>query len=516
MATRLGSASFRDRLLPRNRSALPSKLALRNQRSIQNQIRSLHLFEHHSQAMLKRAKLKIPSATTLLYTRTLQSTVGSYPSSSAYIKRQDPMGSNPVLYVEKGSFTQHSEEMRIVKEWFAERNAQCDALGVNHRASIYVHEAIKIHQRWRLTMTIDRKTCTPVIKIRDLQDPVKQPDGSYSGMQYHFELKDGEEKLAPFVANFAGRHKLGKVLRESFNKILSAVYEIFTKCQALSLEVDLLRPMGNYRLICVNSHFEFDDDAPKSARKKYTASREVLFEVQAERFAEIHGFVYVKMSDGNIGTVVNGAGLAMSTTDAIQQYGGQSNNFLDVGGQATTETMQKAFRVVMSDPKVKVVIINIYGGITKCDMIAESIIAAAKDYLIGVEVVVRLQGTNAEAGLKMIEDANLGFHVESGFAAAASKAVELSKAVRNKPISPKRLAALDRLGPLDEKELWDDEKVEKGKRRKAMKMKQKKAREREIKKKTTEKEARIAEIKKRKLERDAAKAEAKEEANRTW
>ena len=120
--------------------------------------------------------------------------------------------------------------------------------------------------------------------------------------------------------------------------------------------------------------------------------------------------------------IKDGAGLAMSTTDAIQQYGGQSNNFLDVGGQATTETMQKAFRVVMSDPKVKVVIINIYGGkweesvlldycwigltngigITKCDMIAESIIAAAKDYFIGVEVVVRLQGTNAEAGLKMV------------------------------------------------------------------------------------------------------------------
>ncbi|RFN52441.1 succinyl-coa ligase ADP-forming subunit beta [Fusarium flagelliforme] len=368
-------------------------------------------------------------------------------------------------------------------------------------------------------MTIDRKTCTPVIKIRDLQDPVKLPDGSYSGMQYHFELKDGEERLAPFVANFAGRYKLGKMLRESFNKVLSAVYGIFTKCQALSLEVDLLRQMGDKRFICVNSHFEFDDDAPKRARKIYSASREVLFEVQAERFAEIHGFVYVKMSDGNIGTVVNGAGLAMSTTDAIQQYGGQSNNFLDVGGQATTETMQKAFRVVMSDPKVKVVIINIYGGITKCDMIAESIIAAAKDYLIGVEVVVRLQGTNAEAGLKMIEDANLGFHVESGFATAASKAVELSKAVKNKPISPKRLAALDRLGPLNEKELWDNEKLEKGKKRKATKVKQKRVREREIKKKAREREEREAEIRRGKLERDAAKAKAKaeaEEANKTW
>ncbi|KAJ4118741.1 hypothetical protein NW768_010802 [Fusarium equiseti] len=516
MATRIGSGSFRDRLLPRNCNVLSSKLDLRHQPSIQNQIRSLHLFEHHSQAMLKRADLKIPAATTSLFTRTLQSTVSSYPSSSAFIKRQDPMGSDPVIFVEKGSFTERSEEMLTVKEWFAERNAQFEVLGVNPRASIYLHEAIKITQRWRLTMTIDRRTCTPVIKIRDLQDPVKLPDGTYSGMQYHFELKDGEEKLAPFVANFAGRHELGKVLRESFKKVLYAVYGIFTKCQALSLEVDLLRPMGNKRLICVNSHFEFDDDAPKRARKIYTPSREVHFEVQEERFAEIHGFVYVKMSDGNIGTVVNGAGLAMSTTDAIQQYGGQSNNFLDVGGQATTQTMQKAFRVVMSDPKVKVVIINIYGGITKCDMIAESIIAAAKDYLIGVEVVVRLQGTNAEAGLKMIEDANLGFHVESGFAAAASKAVELSKAVEKEPISPKRLAALDRLGPLDEKELWDNEKLEKLKKRKATKMKQKKVREREITKKAREREEREAEIRKAKLERDAAKAKAKEEANKTW
>ncbi|KAM0236960.1 hypothetical protein ACHAP5_009250 [Fusarium lateritium] len=165
-------------------------------------------------------------------------------------------------------------------------------------------------------------------------------------------------------------------------------------------------------------------------------------EVKEEVYAEEHGLVYIKM-EGSIGTVVNGAGLASATNDAISLYGGSSANFLDAGGQATKETMLQAFKIIIADQNVKSILVNIFGGeydaldvsiganrqigITRCDMIAESIIAAAKELgQFRVPVVARLQGTNSEAGLKMLADADLGIHVEADFGEAARKAVKLA------------------------------------------------------------------------------------------
>ncbi|KAM0262655.1 hypothetical protein ACHAPA_009169 [Fusarium lateritium] len=165
-------------------------------------------------------------------------------------------------------------------------------------------------------------------------------------------------------------------------------------------------------------------------------------EVKEEVYAEEHGLVYIKM-EGSIGTVVNGAGLASATNDAISLYGGSSANFLDAGGQATKETMLQAFKIIIADQNVKSILVNIFGGeydalgdstganrqigITRCDMIAESIIAAAKELgQFRVPVVARLQGTNSEAGLKMLADADLGIHVEADFGEAARKAVQLA------------------------------------------------------------------------------------------
>ncbi|GKT67883.1 succinyl-CoA synthetase beta chain [Colletotrichum tofieldiae] len=151
-----------------------------------------------------------------------------------------------------------------------------------------------------------------------------------------------------------------------------------------------------------------------------------MYEASEEIEAEKYGLVYVKM-DGNIGNVVNGAGLAMATNDAIALHGGTSANFLDAGGQATKDTMVKAFDIILRDERVKTVLVNIYGGITRGDMIAESILAAAKELgPLKVPMVVRLQGTNSELGLKILEEANLGLHTEADFGKAAEKAVKLA------------------------------------------------------------------------------------------
>ncbi|KAJ4328885.1 hypothetical protein N0V84_000673 [Fusarium piperis] len=202
------------------------------------------------------------------------------------------------------------------------------------------------------------------------------------------------------------------------------MFEIFSEKEAINLETNLLCTLDG-QLICSDSGFFFDDAAQKRQPDLF-ALRDSAQEIQEEVEAEKYGLVYVRM-DGNIGNVVNGAGLAMATNDAISLYGGSSANFLDAGGQATKETMLQAFGIIMRDERVKAILVNIYGGITRCDMIAESIIAAASELgPLRVPMVVRLQGTNSDAGLKLLSNTDLGIHVEADFGEAARKAVELA------------------------------------------------------------------------------------------
>lgn len=293
------------------------------------------------------------------------------------------------------------------------------------RTSMYVHEAIEADGHWRLVMTIDRKTCRPVLKIRDTGKLIPQRHSSSNELpqkNYLFNVTDDDQTITDMAHRIGRDFEFVGTTKYSFTQVVLGLYKIFKDSQAISIEVDMLRHgEGKFkaRLVCANSRFVFDDAAPNRAKKHYRSSREKNLEDEWERFAEIHGLVYVKMS-GDIGTVVNGAGLAMATNDAISSYGGRSANFLDTGGQATKETIVKAFHLVMADNRVKCILVNIYGGkweidcsfgrqtnqyigITRCDMIADAIVAAADELgPLKYPMVVRLQGTNAEAGLETV------------------------------------------------------------------------------------------------------------------
>ncbi|CAF3522936.1 unnamed protein product [Fusarium graminearum] len=298
------------------------------------------------------------------------------------------------------------------------------------RKTVYFQEELDLHKHWHLTMTIDRKACRPVIKIRDAKPDNNTrgaPEGELFQKNYLFDLSDTDsEFMTKTIQKIASELGLVSAARQGFQQGLIALRKIFMEAQAIFLEVDVLR-QRNSKIVFANSRFCFDDDAKKKARNVYLPLWEPLMEDEAELYAETFGLVYVKMN-GDIGTVVNGAGLAMATNDAICVHGGKSANFLDAGGQATNDTMKRAFKIVMDDRRVKIIFVNIYGGITRCDMIAESIIDAVNS--LGhqsVPMVVRLQGTNSEEGLKLLEDANLGIHVEADFDKATKKAVELAE-----------------------------------------------------------------------------------------
>ncbi|KAI1063577.1 hypothetical protein LB506_005329 [Fusarium annulatum] len=286
------------------------------------------------------------------------------------------------------------------------------------------HRDLKIPVYWKRLRNMKRSGVSlwlyrPIIKIQDAKHHKGFPNVIYEATfqeVFEFNLSTGITDDAELP--------LRQGLEGELERSHPTPFSIFRKNEALSLETDLLF-LKNGKFMCNNSDFFFDD-AARGRQQKLFSLRDKGQEIPEEVRAEKHGLVYVHM-DGNIGNVVNGAGLAMATNDAISLYGGSSANFLDVGGQATKETMLQAFKIIMSDKRVKAILVNIYGGITRCDMIAESIIAAASELgPLKVPMMVRLQGTNSEAGLQMLKDATLDIHVKADFGKAAQEAVRLA------------------------------------------------------------------------------------------
>jgi len=206
-----------------------------------------------------------------------------------------------------------------------------------------------------------------------------------------------------------------------FQKILFGLVELFHREDATLVEINplVVTPDGN--LIALDAKINLDSNA-LYRHKDLLAMRDISQEDPREAEAAEHDLNYITL-DGNIGCMVNGAGLAMATMDLVQLHGGTPANFLDVGGGTTAERVAEAFKIILSDDKVKAVLVNIFGGIVRCDLIAEGIINAVKEVGIKVPVVIRLEGTNAEQGLKLLDKSGLDLETASDLTEAAEKVV---------------------------------------------------------------------------------------------
>lgn len=204
-------------------------------------------------------------------------------------------------------------------------------------------------------------------------------------------------------------------------KIMMGLYTLFNRYDLALIELNPLAINNHGDLIALDGKLNSDDNA-EFRQPKTTAMRDVAQEDEAEVLAIKHNLNYVTM-DGNIGCLVNGAGLAMATMDVIQLNGGQPANFLDVGGGATKERVTEAFKLILSSDKVKAIFVNIFGGIVRCDMIAEGIIAAVKEVDVKVPVIVRLEGTNVEKGKELLKNSGLAIQPADDINDGAKKAV---------------------------------------------------------------------------------------------
>ncbi len=213
-------------------------------------------------------------------------------------------------------------------------------------------------------------------------------------------------------------------------ELITCLYNAFVECDCSLIEINPLAIVGendDLEIVALDSKVNFDDNS-LWRNPDIAAMRDPHEEDPSELEASESGLSYIRL-DGNIGCMVNGAGLAMATMDIIKQKGGKPANFLDVGGGASVEAVAHAFRLILADKNVKAVLVNIFGGIMKCDTIATGIVAAAKQVALNVPLVVRLEGTNVELGKQIIAESDLNLQLAEGLSEAAELAVTAANTV---------------------------------------------------------------------------------------
>jgi succinyl-CoA synthetase beta subunit len=291
---------------------------------------------------------------------------------------------------------------------------------------ILVEEGLQIARELYFGMLIDRGARCPVIMASaaggmDIEEVAEKTP--------HLIVKELVDPAVGLTAFQARRIAFGIGLVSAqvpqAVKLLTSLYQAFVATDASLIEINPLIVTADGQLLALDAKVTFDDNA-LYRHPEYAALRDVdeedLLEVEASKYS----LNYIRL-DGNIGCMVNGAGLAMATMDIIKLAGGEPANFLDVGGGANAEQIRNAFKILISDENVKAVLINIFGGILRCDVLAQGLIAAVTELHVTIPIVIRMEGTNVELGKQMLKESGLDFTTADSMDEAATKIVALAR-----------------------------------------------------------------------------------------
>ena len=291
---------------------------------------------------------------------------------------------------------------------------------------VLIEEGLQIERELYLSIVIDRASASPVIIASasggmDIEEvAAKEPEKILR------EQIDPGTGVIPFQARkLAFGMGLGSGPANKLVKLLDSIYKAFIETDASMIEVNPLILTKGGDLLALDAKISFDDNAlyrHPDLRDLRDLGEEDPLEVEASKFS----LNYIRL-DGNIGCMVNGAGLAMATMDIIKLAGGEPANFLDVGGGANAEQIKNAFRILMADSNVKAVLINIFGGILRCDVLAQGVIAAVQELGVRVPIVIRMEGTNVEEGKRLLRESGLNFTTADAMGEAADTVVSLAR-----------------------------------------------------------------------------------------
>ena len=290
--------------------------------------------------------------------------------------------------------------------------------------NLYIESGCSISHEYYLAILVDRELKMPLIMASteggmDIEEVAeKTPEAIH---KIHVDLSKGllESQINALCTNL----KLNNDASESFSKMIQGLFSLFIEKDCAMIEINPLVRTEDNEMILLDAKVGFDENA-LFRHPDILELRDLSEEEPTEVRANDTGLSYVKL-DGNIGCLVNGAGLAMATMDVIKLYGGEPANFLDVGGGANEEQVKTAFSIILEDPAVKGILVNIFGGIMRCDIIARGVISATQALDLDVPLVVRLVGTNFEEGREILSESDLNIHTAETLAEGAQKIVAL-------------------------------------------------------------------------------------------
>ena len=391
----------------------------------------MNLQEYQAKILLKNNDVRVLTGNPVLNDNEIDSAVDSIQTPVMVVKSQIHAGGRGA-----GKFKDSGDDKGGVRVCFSKDEAKENAKKMLGKTLVtkqtgpdgkvvnrlYIEEGCDIKKEYYLSMLVDRSTSSVSI--------IASTEG---GMEIEEVAEKEPEKI--ITVNVPGDKTLDQASfdrlvqgleitseqSEDFCDQIQKIYTSFLSTDASLVEVNPFVLTGEGNFLALDAKVSIDDNALYK-HKEIAEMRDETEEDPAEIEASKHELNYVKL-DGSIGCMVNGAGLAMGTMDIIQLHGGSPANFLDVGGGATKERVAKAFSIILQDPNVKVILVNIFGGIMKCDIIAEGVVAAAKELSIQVPLVVRLEGTNVDLGKEILNKSGLAIISADNLEDAAQKAV---------------------------------------------------------------------------------------------
>ena len=382
----------------------------------------MKLHEYQAKSILQEAGVPVPAGIPLFKKEDIPLVLSKLPPSPWVVKAQVHTGGRG----KAGGIlrAQTPKELEIAaKALFGKKliTPQTGPEGVIVR-KLYIEQAQSVHKELYLACVIDRSKGGPVVMASTEGGMEIEELARTRPEAILFEPVDPVRGLPTFRArSLAQRLGLQGQALNSVASVISGLVKAFLDWDASILEVNPLGLAADGKAIVMDAKMSLDDNAlfrHPDAQAWRDASEENPLDVRATQA----GVNYIALN-GTIGCLVNGAGLAMATMDLIKFHGGEPANFLDIGGGANTQQVTEAFRIILSDPKVKGVLVNIFGGIMKCDIVAQGIIAAAKEVKMQMPLVVRLEGTNVEEGRAILKDSGLKLSAVANLTEAAEKIV---------------------------------------------------------------------------------------------
>ena len=386
----------------------------------------MNIHEHQAKELLKNFEAPVSKGIVIFSVEEIDAKIKELNSQNFVLKAQIHAGGRG-----KGG------GVKLVKSISELKNQAKKMFGMNlvtHQTGpegkevkrLYVEEASDIAKEFYLSCLVDRES-SKIAFISSTEGGVEiekvaldTPEKIITNkidFKEDIELNEIEKIIKPF--NFNNKQKL------TAQKLIKALYKILIEKDATLIEINPLIITKDERVVCLDAKMNFDDNA-LFRRPEILQLRDLNEEEPAEIEASKHDLAYIKLN-GSIGCMVNGAGLAMATMDIIKLYGQEPANFLDVGGGASKEKVSAAFKLILSDKNVKGILINIFGGIMRCDVLAQGVIDAAKETNLSVPLVVRLAGTNFKEGKEILDKSGLKILSAKDLNDAAKKIVEAIK-----------------------------------------------------------------------------------------